>query len=69
MDTFVTYDDLLTTYKTRSHRINHLKNYKHLFPVKTDINLAGIVVDLMGDGNLQKNQFGESILHQKTFLN
>ena len=43
----------MNTYKTRSHRIRHLENYKNLFPVKANIVLAGIIADLIGDGNLQ----------------
>ncbi|MEK6924718.1 MAG: hypothetical protein AABW71_00590 [Nanoarchaeota archaeon] len=54
MGIILTYEDLLTTYKTRTHRIRHLKDYTHLFPINANETLAGIVADLMGDGNLQK---------------
>lgn len=47
------YKDFLKTYKTRGHRLNHLKNYKKYFPIKANPVLAGIVADLICDGHLQ----------------
>lgn len=53
MGIIVRYRDLLETYKTRSHRIRHLENYKKFFPLKSSEVLAGIVGDLISDGHLQ----------------
>ena len=53
MGVILRYRDFLNTYKTRSHRIRHLRNYKSLFPIKSSKVIAGIVADLIGDGNLQ----------------
>jgi len=53
MGIILRYKNFLNTYKTRSHRINHLKYYRDLFPIKANITLAGIIADLIGDGNLQ----------------
>ena len=47
------YKEFLLTYKTRGHRIKHLEDYQHLFPIKSSTTLAGIVADLICDGNLQ----------------
>lgn len=53
MGIILSYKDFLKTYKTRSHRIRHLDNYKYLFPIKSSESLAGIISDIIGDGNLQ----------------
>ena len=53
MGIILRYNDFLKIYKTRSHRLNHLQNYKYLFPITSSPKLAGIVGDLMGDGHLQ----------------
>jgi len=53
MGVILRYKDFLNTYKTRSHRIKHLKDYKYLFPVKSSKALAGVIADLICDGNLQ----------------
>jgi|TARA_Y100000034_G_scaffold74012_1_gene88970 hypothetical protein len=55
MGVILRYKDFLQTYKTRSHRIRHLKDYKYLFPIKASETLAGIIADLICDGNLQGN--------------
>ena len=44
---------MLGTYKTRSHRIRHLKDYEKFFPIKKSEVLAGIFGDLICDGHLQ----------------
>lgn len=53
MGVILRYTNFLKTYKTRSHRIRHLKNYQYLFPINSSPVLAGIVADLICDGNLQ----------------
>jgi len=53
MGQILRYNDFLKTYKTRSHRINHLKNYEWLFPINANPLLAGVVADLICDGHLQ----------------
>lgn len=53
MGIILRYKDLLSTYKTRGHRISHLVKYKSLFPLRTSPLLAGIIGDLIGDGSLQ----------------
>ncbi len=53
MGIILSYRKFLSSYKTRGHRLNHLSNYRYLFPIKASPELAGIVADLMGDGNLQ----------------
>jgi len=53
MGIILRYKDFLETYKTRGHRINHLKEYQKLFPLKSSPVLAGIVADLICDGHLQ----------------
>lgn len=53
MGKILSYRTFLATYKTRGYRIQHLENYKNIFPVRSTETLAGIVADLMGDGNLQ----------------
>jgi len=53
MGVILRYRDFLATYKTRGYRIKHLENYKYLFPINSSTALAGVVADLMGDGNLQ----------------
>ncbi len=53
MGIILRYKDFLKTYKTRSHRIRHLRNYKKLFPIKASPILAGVVADLICDGHLQ----------------
>jgi hypothetical protein len=53
MGVILRYNDFLKTYKTRSHRINHLVNYEKWFPVNASETLAGIVGDLVSDGSLQ----------------
>ena len=53
MGAILRYRDFLKTYKTRGYRLNHLKSYKHLFPIKSSSTLAGVAADLIGDGNLQ----------------
>jgi len=53
MGAILSYNNFLKTYKTRGYRIKHLENYKSLFPIKTSEILAGIVADLICDGNLQ----------------
>ena len=53
MGVIIRYRDFLNTYKTRSHRIRHLEEYKKLFPIKSSPLLAGIVGDLICDGHLQ----------------
>lgn len=55
MGVILRYSQFLKTYKTRGYRLNHLKSYKKLFPIKSNPKLAGIVADLIGDGNLQGN--------------
>lgn len=55
MGTILRYREFLKTYKTRSYRIKHLQKYKSLFPIKANPILAGIIADLIGDGNLQEN--------------
>lgn len=53
MGVILIYSKFLETYKTRGYRIKHLAKYKHLFPIKANPILAGIVADLIGDGSLQ----------------
>ena len=53
MGQILRYKKFLGTYKTRGHRIRHLKDYKRLFPVKASPTLAGIIADLICDGHLQ----------------
>ncbi len=53
MGVILRYKDLLKTYKTRGHRINHLKDYEYIFPIKSNKILAGIIGDLICDGHLQ----------------
>jgi|GEM_PF-1028334 len=53
MGQILRYRDFLNTYKTRSHRIRHLKDYEWLFPICSSPKLAGIVADLICDGHLQ----------------
>lgn len=55
MGEILIYSDFLKTYKTRGYRINHLKKYEKLFPIKSSPALAGIVADLICDGHLQRN--------------
>lgn len=55
MGQILIYSDFLNTYKTRGYRINHLKKYEKLFPIKSNPLLAGIVADLICDGHLQGN--------------
>lgn len=55
MGIILRYKDLLNTYKTRTHRIKHLGDYKGFFPIKANQRMAGIVADLICDGNLQGN--------------
>jgi hypothetical protein len=47
------YNDILSTYKTRSYRLNYLSQYKSIFPIRANKLFAGLVGDLMGDGHLQ----------------
>lgn len=53
MQEILSYNDILSTYKTRGYRLNKLKEYMGLFPLQGSEVLAGIVADLMGDGSLQ----------------
>jgi hypothetical protein len=53
MGQILRYKDFLKTYKTRSHRIKHLENYKWMFPITSSPMLAGIVADIICDGHLQ----------------
>lgn len=53
MGIILRYKEVLKTYKTRGHRLNQLRKYKKWFPVKASESLAGIVGDLISDGNLQ----------------
>jgi len=53
MGTILRYKEFLRSYKTRGYRLNHLKKFEKMFPVKSSPLLAGIVGDLMGDGHLQ----------------
>jgi len=53
MKPLLNYQKFLSTYKTRSHRIRHLENYKYLFPIIPNKILAGVVADLFCDGSLQ----------------
>ncbi|MFH1326688.1 MAG: hypothetical protein ABIH59_01005 [archaeon] len=56
MGIILRYKDFLKTYKTRGYRIKHLDDYKYLFPIKSNKILAGIIADLICDGNLQKGR-------------
>ncbi len=55
MGQILSYRSFLKTYKTRGHKIRHLKKYENLFPIKANKRLAGIIADLICDGNLQGN--------------
>jgi len=50
---YITFEDVLNTYKTREAGIKALSKYHHWFPLLLSPQIAGIVADLMGDGHLQ----------------
>lgn len=50
---YITFDDVLKTYKSREAGIKALSKHKHWFPIKLSPRIAGIVADLTGDGHLQ----------------
>ncbi len=47
------FDDVLNTYNSKIHGKKALSKYKRWFPVIASPQLAGLVADLIGDGNLQ----------------
>jgi hypothetical protein len=53
MGIILRYRNLLSTYKTRGYRLNHLKKWKSKFPIKNNPKIAGLVADLIADGHLQ----------------
>lgn len=50
---YITFEEVLGTYKTREAGIKALSKYRCWFPLPLSPQLAGIVADLMGDGHLQ----------------
>ena len=50
---YITFKDVLQTYKSKEAGIIALSKYKHWFPLELSPRIAGIVADLMADGHLQ----------------
>ena len=53
MGIILRYRDVLSTYKTRGYRNKSLVKHKNIFPIKSNPQIAGVIGDLICDGNLQ----------------